>query len=179
MPIADIFGGGRDVEPFVQEAWQRLPVVNPKYLTLFADLIAKHWNAGNVWRAILKDAPADFLRPDAEAVERENFDFDPDDEDDEPTYRSAREDFEELCLGVSRLLMRAVHAERNAGLLLDRYPMARWTAVPAELDGCAIARRNDGRCFERESLPPQPDTECGMRFCGCLWQVAKGDGAGG
>lgn len=170
MPAASLFGGGKEITPLVREAWLLLPIVQERYLPLFAERIAKHFNAGHQWRAVLSgDIPADFLLTDDLASERENHNFDPDDEDDEPTYRSAREDFEELCIGVVRLAMREIHRESIARVPVDHFPACRWVKAP--FDDCSAAVRNDGKAFPRSATPPLPAPDCSVRFCGCSWTL--------
>lgn len=172
MPEAHYVGGSRDIGPFVLEAWRKLPIVAERHLCLFAELMAKHFDSGHTWRAILKEPglPKDFLRPDVEATERLDYTYDPQQEDDSPFYRDARKDFEELCLGISRLFMRAVHADHNKAVSLTRFPALKWIKVP--LDDCRAATAMDGKVFDRAVAPPLPAQDCDLRFCGCMLRLA-------
>jgi hypothetical protein len=170
MPDADYFGGKRDIGPFIDEAWKKLPIVNRHHLPLYGELMAKHFNAGHTWRAILKDdIPADFLKADEEASVRENHEVY--DEDDSPFYKSAREDFEELCGGVMGLFYRAVHEDKEADAPLNSFPGLIWIKPP--FDECAAADENDGKFFSRDNRPALPHPDCTMRFCGCTLRLAS------
>ncbi len=172
MPEAHYVGGSRDIGPFVLEAWRKLPIVDERYLGLFAELMARHFEAGHTWRKILKDpaTPADFLRPDGEATERVDYGYDPEDEDDSPFFRDARKDFEELCGGIAGLFMRAVHADNNKSVSLQHFPGVKWLKAP--FDDCRAAEAMNGKVFDRAAAPPLPAPNCDLRFCGCMLRLA-------
>lgn len=148
MPEAHYVGGSRDIEPFVLEAWRRLPIVNERYLGLFAELMARHFEGGHTWRAILKEPglPKDFL------------------------LGNDRRGFEELCGGIAGLFMRAVHADNNKSVSLDHFPAVKWIKAP--FDDCRAAEAMNGKVFDRTSAPPLPAPNCDLRFCGCMLRLA-------